>query len=136
MNIQVTDYVDVEERASELRCNAPTGLAILPLNFDAADSYDELIHENTTPTIRTLLRQAGVQETRLEQNGDKIPLSARKSWEWVGPIIYISQWMLSNVALPVTINMISSYLYDITKGHHDDAVATLEFVIETIETTK
>lgn len=136
MNIHVTDYVDVEKRASELGYNVPTGLAILPRNFDTANSPDELIHESTTPTIRSLLRQAGIQETRLEKEGDKFPLSARKSWEWVSPIIYISQWMLTNVALPVTISMISSYLYDITKGHRYDAEVTLEFAIETIEKTK
>lgn len=136
MNIQVNDYIDVEERASALGCNIPTGLAILPRNFDTANSLHELIHENTAPTIRSLLRQGGVQETRLEKEDDKFPLSARRSWEWVGPIIYISQWMLTNVALPVTISLISSYLYDITKGHHHDAEVTIEYVVETIETTK
>lgn len=136
VDIQVSDYVDVEKRALELGFKAPTGLAILPRNFDTVSSSDELVHEGTTPTIRSLLRQAGIQETRLEKDGDKIPHTAKESWEWVGPIIYISQWMLTNAALPVTVNMISNYLYDITKGHHHDAEVTFEYVVETVEKTK
>jgi hypothetical protein len=136
VDIQVSDYIDVEKRVLELGCKAPTGLTILPRNFDTASSLDELVHEGTTPTIRSLLRQAGIQEIRLEEEGDKIPHTAKESWEWVGPIIYISQWMLTNAALPVTINMISNYLYDITKGHHHDAEVTFEYVVETIEKTK
>src|SRR5258706_10388429 len=136
MNIQVRDYVDVEERALALGCNTPTGLTMLPRNFNTANSLDELIHENTPPTIRSLLRQGGVQETRLEKEGEKFPLSARKSWEWVGPIIYIGQWMLTNAALPMTITLISSSLYEITMGYHHDAEVTLAFVVGTIETTK
>lgn len=136
VDIQVSDYVDVEKRALELGYKAPTSLTILPRNFDTADSPDELIHEGTTPTIRSLLRQAEVEETRLEKDGDKIPYSARESWEWVGPILYISQWMLTNAALPTTINLISNYIYDIAKGHRHDAEVTLEYVVETVEKTK
>ena len=136
MDIQVSDYIDVEKKALELGFNAPTGLTILPRNFDTANSPDELIHEGTTPTIRSLLRQAGVQETRIEKEGDKIPHSARESWEWVAPILYISQWMLTNAALPATIDLISNYIYDIAKGYHHDAEVTLEYVMETVEKTK
>src|SRR2546421_10768809 len=117
VDIQVSDYVDVEKRALELGYKAPTGLTILPRNFDTATSPDELIHEGTTPTIRSLLRQAGIQVTRLEKEGEKIPHSARESWEWAAPILYISQWMLTNTALPTTISLISNYIYDIAKEH-------------------
>jgi hypothetical protein len=89
MDIQITDYIDVEKRALDLGLNVPSGIAILPRNFDTAESADELIHESTAPTIRVLWRQAGVAETRLEKEGMKIPQGSRKSWEWVGPIIFI-----------------------------------------------
>jgi hypothetical protein len=136
MNIQASNYIDVEEKATELGLNIPTGLAILPRNFDTAEATDELIHESTAPTIRSLWRQEGVAETRLEKEGMKIPQGSRKSWEWVGPIIYISQSMLTNAAIPITINMISSYLYDLWKGHHHDAEVTVEFVVERTHNSK
>jgi hypothetical protein len=136
MEVQVSDYIDVEAKALELGCTTPTGITILPRNFATATSSSEFIHEDTMPTIRTLLRQASVQETRIEKEGEKIPYSVQKSWEWVGPIILVSQWMLTNAAFPVIINLISSYLYDIRKGHSDDANATVEYVVETTEKTK
>jgi hypothetical protein len=43
--------------------------------------------------------------------------------------------MLTNAAIPLTINMISSYLYDLWKGHHD-AEVTFESVVECITHTK
>jgi hypothetical protein len=136
MEVQVSDYIDVEQKALELGYTAPTGLTILPRNFATAVSADELIHEGTTPTVRTLLRQTGVQETRLEKEGEKFPCTKHEFWEWVGPIIFVSEWMLTNGALPVTINVISNYISDISKGHRHDAEVTVEFVVETTEKTK
>lgn len=136
MEVRVSDYIGVEQKALELGYAAPTGLAILPRNFDTATSSDELVHEETTSTIRTLLRQGGIQETRLEKEDEKFPYSAKKSWEWVGPIIFVSQAVLTGGVLPVAINVISSYIYDISKGHRHDAEVTIKFVVETTEKTK
>jgi hypothetical protein len=136
MEVQVSDYIDVEKKALELGYAAPTGLTILPKNFATAASANELIHEGTTATVRTLLRQAGIQETRLEKEGEKFPSTRQEFWEWIGPIIFVSQWMLTNAVLPITLGVISSYIYDITKGHHHDAEVTVDYVVETTEKTK
>lgn len=136
MEIQVTEYIDVTKRAEELGFNAPTGLAILPNNFDTATSTNELIDEGTAPTIRSLWRQLGVIETRLEKAGTKLPQSAKKSADWLSPIIFVSQAMLMDAALPLTINMISNYLYDLLKGKHGKGQVAIRFVSERTEKTK
>ena len=136
MEIQVIEYIDVAKRAEELGFNVPTGLVILPSNFDTATSPDELIHESTTPTIRSLLRQSGVVETRLEKEGTKIPQSAKKSAEWVSPIIFVSQAILTDAVLPLTINIISSYLYDLFRGRLGKAQVAIRFASERTEETK
>ena len=136
MKVQVVDYVDVEKKALGLGLISPKELAILPKNFDTAISVEELLNESTTPTIRSLWRQNGIVETRIEKQGTKIPLESRKSWEWVGPIIYISTWMLTNTAIPITLNLISSYLYDVLKGPQHDGEVTLDFVSEIVEKDK
>jgi hypothetical protein len=43
-----------------IRDGIPTSLALLPINFDTANSKDELVHEDTVLTIRKLWRQAGI----------------------------------------------------------------------------
>jgi len=136
MEIQLTEYINVAKRAEALGFNKPTGLAILPSNFDTATSPGELIHEGTTPTIRSLLRQSGVVETRLEKEDTKLPQSAKKSAEWVSPIIFISQAMLNDAVLPLTINIISSYLYDLFKGRLGKAQVVIRFASERTENTK
>lgn len=130
MEIQITEYIDVAKRAEELGLNVPTDLAILPINFATATTSHDLIHESTAPTIRSLWRQAGVTETRLEKEGDKLPQGAKKSAEWISPIIYISEAALTGVAVPLTINMISNYLYDLFKGRHNKAKISIRFAVE------
>lgn len=136
MEIQVVEYINVTKRAEELGLNVPTGLAILPNNFDTAISADELIHEGTTPTIRSLWRQSGVIETRLEKGGSKLPQIARKSADWISPIIFVSQAMLMDAALPLTINLISSYLYDLLKGRQDKSQIAIRFASESVDNTQ
>src|SRR5262249_5125035 len=59
------------------------------------------------------------------------PQGSRKSWEWVGPPIFISQTMLSSMAVSLTLSIVTSYLYDLLKTHLRDIQVTLEFIIET-----
>ena len=136
MEIQVAEYIDVAKRAEELGLNVPTGLAILPNNFDIATSADELIHEGTAPTIRSLWRQSGVIETRLERDGNKLPQSAKKSADWISPIIFVSQAMLMDAALPLTMNLISSYLYDLLKGRQSKSQVVIRFASESVDNTQ
>lgn len=51
MDIQVSEYIGIEKKASELGFNISSGLTILPKNFDTAKSPDELIYESSTATI-------------------------------------------------------------------------------------
>ena len=132
MEIQVSDYVDVEQRALDLGCNVPIDVAILPENFETAQSPEELIHEGSATTIRVLLRQAGIPETRLEKEGVKIPTREQKSWDWVGPVIFVCE----NVALPLVISLIANYLSSLFKGHHDEKPVKVEFVKKDEEATK
>lgn len=71
--ISIEDYVDVEEKSTQLNCNVPTSISLLPRNFDRATSKGELIHEGTTTTIRKLFSQNNIQETPLEKEGEKYP---------------------------------------------------------------
>lgn len=71
MPITIKDHINVNERALELGCNIPNGISILPRNFCTAKLRSELVYESSVSDIRTLFREAGIIETRLEKQGDK-----------------------------------------------------------------
>jgi hypothetical protein len=45
MTVEISTYIDAKKRVADLGVNQPDSLAILPRNFDAATSNDELLHE-------------------------------------------------------------------------------------------
>ena len=132
MPITTSEYVDVKAQALKLGCDAPTSLALLPINFDTANSKDELVHEDTVLTIRKLWRQAGITETKLEKEGEKFPYEQRKSFEWVAPIIFVSASLASQNPdlVSVALNVISTYLTDYFKGIVSDKTVKFDIVIE------
>jgi len=138
MTIQMYEYIDVKKRAAELQLNIPTELALLPRNFDVAESKEELLHEGSVPTIRILWQQSGVTETKLEKPGERFPYAQEKALEWLGPIIFISAFLLSENphAISIALNMISSYLKDWFKGVPGSKKVKLDIVVEQTKVKK
>jgi len=135
MEVQVTDYIDVQKRAVELSCNVPTGLAILPRNFETAESKEELFHEDATIDIRSLWRQNKVIETRLEGEGHKFPSIQEKYFEWIGPTIFISASLLTQdpTLVTVALNVLSNYVTDFFKGHLGEHTVSVNLVLENVK---
>jgi len=134
MNVQISNYIDVKKRAVELGLNEPKDLSILPRNFDTAKLRDELLYESSTPTVRVLWKQAGINETKTEKQGEKLPQISEKEFTgWLGPTIFIGASLLSQnpAAVSVAFGVISNYLTDWFKGIVGDKKARLDIVIET-----
>ena len=113
MSIEISDYVDVKQRAAELGCNVPTELALLPRNFDSAGSKEELAHQNPVPTIRVLWRREGIAETRIEKEGDRFPYVKEKEFGgWLGPVIFVGSSLLTRDpdALSTALGIIADYI--------------------------
>ncbi len=138
MKLQVFDYVNVKERCVELGCNIPTGLALLPINFETAGSKDELIHEDTTPTVRKLWRKSGVTETKIEKEGEKIPYEQRKSIELAIPTVFVSWALFSQDPnmISIALNIISNYATDFFKGISGEKKVKFDIVVEQNENHK
>jgi hypothetical protein len=131
---RVSDFIDVKKKAREIGCNIPSHMALLPRNFETALYKEELIHEITTPTVRALWRQNGINETPIEKPEEKIPFIDEMAFEWVGPIIFVSAMLLSHDPHLVTIalNVISNYLMQWFKGiPRDSRKAKLTIIVET-----
>ncbi len=110
--------MNVRHRAEDLGLENPNGIALLPRNFDVASSRDELVHESTAPTIRILLRQSKLTETRLDSSRTPIPYILEEHLEWIGPTIYIGAYLLGqnpDILSPL-LDTLSDYLRDFFKG--------------------
>ena len=119
MNIEQEGFVDVAQRARDLGCRVPTGLAILPRNFESAAGKDELLHESEAPTVRILWRRAGLVEMPIEAEGERFPQISEESFEeWVGPTVFVSAALLSEnpAILSVALGIISNYLTEWFRG--------------------
>jgi hypothetical protein len=136
--IHTTDYVDVEQRATELGCRVPTEFAILPRYFATASDKDALVQEDTAPTVRILLRAAGIPETPIESEGERFPLIEENSFEWVGPTIFIGAAIFSanSHMISVALSVIANYLTDYFKGRPGEKKAKLRIVVPQPRTKK
>jgi hypothetical protein len=130
--IQISENYDVRSRATELECHIPTSLALLPRNFETAKSKNELLHESTTPTIRTLWKQNGIAETKIE-DGEKIPYIQENAFDWIAPTIFISTALLSQNPhiISVALGVISNYLTDWFRGIPESNKVKIDIVVET-----
>lgn len=115
--VEIKDYINVKEKAAELGCNIPTSFTFLPRNFSDARLKEELIHEDTSATIRVLLREKGIVETPLEKEDENYLVAIEQGLQWIGPIIYFtSACLIQNPHLvDISLNVISNYLYDAFK---------------------
>ena len=115
---ELEDFVDLEARAVSLGLNSPSGLCFLPGNIEDATSASDLLYEGDIASLRVLLRQAGVVETRLERDGVRVPVLKTKSIELVMPTLFIGAALLSenpNV-VNIALGIVANYATDFFKG--------------------
>lgn len=131
--VTVSDYIDVANRAEALECNIPSGIALLPRNFQTATNKRELFHESSAPTVRALWRQAKITETPLESNQERfLTVSEHGLQVWIGPTILVTAaWLSQNPeVLSVGLGVISEYLADVFRGLPCRPKVSLSVVVE------
>jgi len=131
--VTISDYIDVASQAEALGCNIPSGIALLPRNFQTTTNKSELFHESSAPTVRTLWRQAGITETPLESKYERFLTVSEHGLEvWVGPTILVTAaWLSQNPeVLSVGLGVISEYLADVFRGLHRRPKVSLSVVVE------
>jgi hypothetical protein len=136
--MEIQEFVNVEEKAQSLGCNIPSGLALLPRNFEEAQFKEDLLHESSAPTVRVLLRNNGITETPLELEGERFPQISEKAFvEWIGPTIFVGFMLLSQNPhiVSIALGVISNYLTDFFKGMPSVGKAKLDIVVETRKKT-
>jgi hypothetical protein len=133
MSTVIAPFIDVKARADELGCAAPGGLTLLPRNFETATRRDELVHDASGLSVRAVWRAEGVQETRLEPEGETWAAAQKDSAEWIGPIVFVGSTLLSQNpdALNVGLGVVANYVTDLLRGlPRDRQTAQLSVVVE------
>ena len=138
MAVQITPYVDVRQRCAELDCNMPTGLALLPRNFDTVKWKESLVYGSHVSRVRSLWRQAGIVETPIERPGDDIWAVTEKEADWIVPTIMIGASLLSKnpYLVSIALSVIANYLTDLFKGSSTSRNARVNIVVERLNDAK
>lgn len=131
-SITVDDFVEVEERASSLGLNTPSGLCFLPRNFAEAETANELLHDGNVTTLRVLFRQAGIEESRLEPDGIRIPSLEQKCAELVLPALFVAQLVYSSnpEAVSLALSVISNYVTEWFRASPGDSRVRFSVVLK------
>jgi hypothetical protein len=131
--VESRPFPAVRVRAEELGCGIPHGLALLPRNFETAQTFDALELESEALSIRTVWRNGGIDEDRLDGPDKAIPAALEKSFhEWLGPTIFIGTalWTQNKSMMDMALNLATNYVYDFFKGHTGEQQAALSIVVE------
>jgi len=140
MSATTSEYVDVFKRLGELGLSIPDtkGLVILPRGFESVGSAAELAEESDSSTLRKLLVEAGVATHLTKYEGQNLPVSVRRSAEWVAPTLFVGPLLLSQnpYAIEVALGVMESYIADYLRGLWPSKEVKLSFVIETSRSKK
>jgi hypothetical protein len=114
MAIQTAKYINVKHRAQELGLDSPSGLALLPRNFETAEKRADLVYESSVADIRALWRTEHVVETRIDTEGEPIPYIQEKKFEWIIPPIFVGAalWSKNPYAITFALGVVANYLTD------------------------
>jgi hypothetical protein len=131
-NAMVEDFFDVDARAKALGLHVPIGLCFLPRNLEDATNAGDLLYEGDIDSLRVLFRQAGVTETRLEQNGTRVPVLKQKNAELVVPTLCVAAALLTEnpSAVNIALSVIANYITDFFKGMGGEKRVRFSIVIK------
>ena len=132
MGVKIEEYVDIPKHAKQLGLKQPSKMAILPRNFESANSSGELFYESETATIRKLWKEAKLHEERLERDEHHFPYIRERTFEWFGPTIFIGSMLILNEpnTISLALNVIANYLTDFFRGSFQKPKIKFDIIVE------
>ncbi len=132
-SISITNYANVAGKMDDLGCVYPSsGITLLPINFDVANSISDLRHASLTSTTRKMLLQDGLPLSDILERGQRPPYVKNKSSTLVFPILFLSASFLSEnpTLVTVAVNIFSNYVYEALRFIRPKPTASLKIVVE------
>lgn len=132
MTFVIEDAPLVADRAAALGCAVPEGLALLPLNFETAESAAEFLYDSPAATVRTLFRTNQIPLQDILPQGTPRRHLSYKNADWIGPTLFVGAALLSDNGnlLSLALGVISNYLTDFFRGMGKPPAIKMDFVIE------
>lgn len=130
MSYKIEKYPELVNVISKQDLDFEKDICFIPENLSEAESCTDFIYSETTTDLRKILNKNNIPIEYLTD--DKPLLRSRKYADWFGPTILIGFYTLTNNPhfIGVTLNLISSYLYDFFKGTIGESKVKFELIVE------
>jgi hypothetical protein len=132
MTTSINDYLSVRQKAADLGCVVPEGIALLPMNFETATSRKDFRQRSEAATVRSLLRANNLPLSELLPAGERAPYIQNNAFELLLPTIFIAGTLMSQnpAAVSLGLNVLASYVTDFFKGIAGEKHVKFDIVIE------
>lgn len=129
----IEKYYLVNESISKHEINLGQEIYFVPENLDEAELSSEFIYSESVSEIRKIFKKENIPINYL--TNDKPLLRSRKSADWYGPTLLFGISLLteSPYLIGISLNLISSYLYDFFKGINGSKSVRFEVIVEVNE---
>lgn len=130
------DELNLNNKFEDLRLSFPSTICFFPENVEAAKAKEKFIFTESMVDLNKVFKQNNITLEVL--GGDTELYRSRKNAEIYLPAVFFSFAMISenpNI-VSVSLNVLSSYVYDRLKGSFGKKTAHVELYIETNEKGK
>ena len=130
MSVVESLYVRVADRACELGCSMPGGIAILPENFCSATSRQALLVRAETAALRSLFEDRDLPLESFFRAGEHATFGHDNGMSWEASLFVPSAFVERRPdAVPAALMLISNHLREFFKSSAGRKVS-LVFVVE------
>ena len=132
----IIDELNLNNKLEELSLSLPSTISFFPENLEIVDAKEKFIFTESLVDLNKVFRQSNITLEVL--GGDTELYRSRKNADIYLPAVFFSLSMISENPnlVSVSLNVLSSYVYDRLKGSFGKKTAHVEFYIETKEKGK
>lgn len=130
------DELNLNDKLEELNLSLPSTISFFPENLETVEAKEKFIFTESMVDLNKIFRQNNITLEVL--GGDTELYRSRKNADIYLPAVFFSLSMISENSniVSVSLNVLSSYVYDRLKGSFGKKTAHVEFYIETKENGK
>lgn len=130
------DELNLNNKLEELSLSLPSTISFFPENLETVEAKEKFVFTESMVDLNKVFRQSNITLEVL--GGDTELYRSRKNADIYLPALFFSLSIISENPnlVSVSLNVLSSYIYDRFKGNFGKKTAHVEFYIETKEKGK